>query len=277
MNKWIALNREEVEKEVECSECGSNLIRLRISSKPIFCAACKAKVLRLRPKKSRKTGPLNKTCEKCGKPHDGFYASGRFCSKSCAASRPKTQDNKDKVSASLLKYHEENPKHPKYVAKVCPTCKMNFNRPWKRRHRIFCSPKCASGNPKVKAKIVNAIRERIAKGLHKGWAARDKTRTSYPELRVITFLNKHNIQYVKEKKVDKYFIDFALEDRKIALEIDGQQHNMKERVEHDRVKDECLKRNGWDVRRIKVPNLNNKDRAFEFFNQIAKVVGVVND
>ena len=49
-----------------------------------------------------------KECEKCKKEHDGDYASGRFCSKNCAASVA-TQSNKkeiySKVGSSLKAFH----------------------------------------------------------------------------------------------------------------------------------------------------------------------------
>lgn len=40
-------------------------------------------------------------CENCGKEHDGSYASGRFCSRSCANSRIRTEEIRQKVSAKL--------------------------------------------------------------------------------------------------------------------------------------------------------------------------------
>jgi len=40
-------------------------------------------------------------CERCEKEHDGTFGSGRFCSRSCANSRPWTDEQKHKVSESM--------------------------------------------------------------------------------------------------------------------------------------------------------------------------------
>lgn len=55
---------------------------------------------------------------------------------------------------------------------------------------------------------------------------------------------------VREKSVFPYFIDFAFENEKIALEIDGSQHLLPERLESDLLKDELLIKNEWSVIRV---------------------------
>ena len=40
-------------------------------------------------------------CEKCGKEHDGTFGSGRFCSRSCANSRIRTEEIREKVSLAF--------------------------------------------------------------------------------------------------------------------------------------------------------------------------------
>ena len=40
-------------------------------------------------------------CEKCGKEHDGSFASGRFCSRSCANGRPHTEEQKNNISKGV--------------------------------------------------------------------------------------------------------------------------------------------------------------------------------
>ena len=50
-------------------------------------------------------------CEYCGKEHDGSYASGRFCSQSCArgfATRDKREEINKKVSAKLKGFFFRN-------------------------------------------------------------------------------------------------------------------------------------------------------------------------
>lgn len=55
---------------------------------------------------------------------------------------------------------------------------------------------------------------------------------------------------VLEKSVYPYFIDFAFENEKVAIEIDGPQHLQVDRLESDFKKDNLLKENGWRVIRI---------------------------
>ena len=55
-----------------------------------------------------------------------------------------------------------------------------------------------------------------------------------------------------------YFIDFAIEHKKIALEIDGKQHKYPERKAMDIKKDSYLKEQGWIVYRIPWISLNTE-------------------
>lgn len=69
-------------------------------------------------------------------------------------------------------------------------------------------------------------------------------------------LLNNNISYVHNKKEGKYFIDFAIEDKKIALEIDGKQHKYPDRVLNDKIKDQYLIDIGWKVYRIDWNSIN---------------------
>ena len=42
-------------------------------------------------------------CLKCNKEHDGSFGSGKYCSKSCANSRVRTDEVKEKISKGVLK------------------------------------------------------------------------------------------------------------------------------------------------------------------------------
>ena len=42
-------------------------------------------------------------CLKCGEEHDGSFGSGKYCSKSCANSRIRTEEVKKKISEGILK------------------------------------------------------------------------------------------------------------------------------------------------------------------------------
>jgi hypothetical protein len=51
--------------------------------------------------------------ENCGREHDGSYGSGRFCSRSCANSRARSEEDKKKISEGIKKaYAEGRAKRP---------------------------------------------------------------------------------------------------------------------------------------------------------------------
>ncbi len=89
-----------------------------------------------------------------------------------------------------------------------------------------------------------------------GWKSRKKLQPSYPETIAMNVLNSLNIQFEYEMPLGKYYIDFAIPDRKIAIEIDGLQHNKPERKKTDKIKDDLLIQSGWKVFRIKWPSDN---------------------
>jgi len=73
---------------------------------------------------------------------------------------------------------------------------------------------------------------------------------------------KHLI--IRERSFFPYFIDFAFENEKVAIEIDGNQHNEIKRIESDSKKDNLLILNGWRVIRFTAKEiLNNLDLCIE--------------
>jgi very-short-patch-repair endonuclease len=89
-------------------------------------------------------------------------------------------------------------------------------------------------------------------------------------------LLKNNIikgkDYETEYKQNKWFIDFAFVNDKIAIEIDGKQHNLPERQKIDAEKDAWLTQNGWAVYRLawKNPTKETRKQLLIKLNQILK-------
>ena len=77
---------------------------------------------------------------------------------------------------------------------------------------------------------------------------------SYPEKlfkKTIELLNYDKQFYIeREYSVFPYFIDFAFINEMVAVEIDGQQHELPDRKANDIKKDDLLVKRGWRVFRI---------------------------
>ena len=107
---------------------------------------------------------------------------------------------------------------------------------------------------KISKSMVNAHKN----GNHPGWSFvnEDLNKRSYPEKWFIKNVVEKYYLYskytIKEKMpFHKYFLDFAILEMKIDIEIDGQQHfRSKEAIEHDKERDDFLIKNGWKVYRL---------------------------
>jgi very-short-patch-repair endonuclease len=212
-----------------------------------------------------KYNKIKKCCPYCQaefETFDGGQNAREFCSRSCAMkSRTLSKETKKKVSDSLIAYFKENNTSPDYICKYelpiknCLQCGQPFSVYNKKMK--FCSKICSSKHHRhseeTKKKMRDAEIKLIQKGLHIGWTflSRKNMEPSFPEKITIEILEKHNINYVREYKVHKWFIDFADIERKIAVEIDGKQHNLPVRKISDTNKDQYLVENGWKVFRIK--------------------------
>jgi very-short-patch-repair endonuclease len=76
---------------------------------------------------------------------------------------------------------------------------------------------------------------------------------------------------IREKSFFPYFVDFAFEDFKVAVEIDGSQHQDKDRKLSDDKKDKLLLSSGWNVIRITAQEIkNNLNNCIDLVEDIIK-------
>ncbi|XAI97426.1 homing endonuclease protein [Leptolyngbya phage Lbo-JY46] len=81
--------------------------------------------------------------------------------------------------------------------------------------------------------------------------------------------NSHLI--IQEKSIFPYFIDFAFENEKVALELDGSQHEKQDRKLKDKEKDDNLLELGWRIYRIPALNiLKNLENEMIKFSKFIK-------
>lgn len=209
-------------------------------------------------------------CEKCTNAHDGAYGSGRFCSSTCARSFS-TFTKRDEINLAVSKKLSKPRGLAKLCDKQCIICEKIFT-PLLRSNTV-CSDECKFERRSMGAK--KGYDTTVKNGKFIGWKARTKE-PSYPEKYFISlFENERITNYERELNVDKYFIDFAFVDKKIALEIDGKQHETPERKEKDLEKDKLLSENGWTVVRIRWFNPRTKSGKDNLYPQIVEFLRII--
>ena len=86
-------------------------------------------------------------------------------------------------------------------------------------------------------------------------------RQSPLEADMALLLKSHGIPFIAEYPVDRFLVDFALLDGKVAIEVDGDSfHLTKNQQEKDKEKDEYLRSEGWLVYRCSSTKLWKTDR-----------------
>lgn len=192
-----------------------------------------------------------------------------YCSRVCSGKRIRSQNERDKISAAL--------RIVPITIKNCLHCNKSFDDYTNKKTLKFCNKICATEHRKgfkhsnnTKNKMRLTALKQIASGTRSGWSSRKKMKPSFPEELAIEILDIAQINYEREHKVGKWFIDFALHDSKIALEIDGKQHELPDRKASDALKDSYLVSQGWNVIRIKWLGIKQKTL---FVDDIKKNIG----
>ncbi len=189
------------------------------------------------------------TCPKCGNKfmHKGTSIHQTFCD-DCFVK------NFGYVRGSKIKRKEHTTKTSGKTCKtnlhssLCPSCGKTI---WiKTEHEAYCYDCCdklnryhyqlytKEGKRIVSARTREAWRQAqlklVKSGKHKGWKSRNIK--SYPEIFWEKVLNNNGISFIREKRVNGYFLDFVLRkgNKEIDLEIDGKQHKYEDRKIHDK-------------------------------------------
>lgn len=235
---------------LKCDYCGSDFLRptkehsrsLREGRTKLFCSrACG------RHASEKVSEIVIRKCLFCQKTFESTNSRDhkKCCSLICARTYSRSFVDPTNISDSMLKKS-----HIKEIE--CPICKKSF-RP--TREKKACSQSCSAKLrwKNDKSDIILSMKIGIEKSVKNGtWNVwRKRTGRSYPETIFEKVLQGHNIRYEYEKPVGRFSIDFALLDKKIALEIDGQQHSRPKNIESDHRKDILLESLGWKVYRIK--------------------------
>lgn len=192
----------------------------------------------------------------------------RFCCRSCSNSgvpRLSKPESRAKVSAKMML--NAKPKHC-----ICKMCGIEFTV-FRTKRKVCCSQECL-----YMYRVMNSQKSACimtVRGTHSGWHNR-KGERSYPEKYFESVFEKENITGWKpDLKVGKWFIDFAFEDKKIAVEIDGRQHEDSDRKKSDEEKDKFLIQKGWKVIRIPWTNPKNEQGKNKLYPYIKNALFVL--
>lgn len=151
-----------------------------------------------------------------------------------------------------------------FTIRYCKTCGVQLNFKNKSGYCKKHVQMISNANPEKREKIRLALLKHVADGTHKGWKSRNIK--SYAEIFFEKVLNNNKIKYIREKKVGKYFLDFVIGN--IDLEIDGKQHEYKDRQESDLQRDNFLRNQGYFVYRIKWNEINSDNGKEMMKNKI---------
>lgn len=220
-------------------------------------------------------------CEnpRCGKIHDGSYGSGRFCSKRCRhvyialqtkrhiCNFPKrkspygtwkcTRCNLIFETRKQLQEHnhllhpiEKNLSWNKglsketdvRVAKYCQTVKERLVS-----GQIIPSMKGKHLSAEQKAKISISMKKFCKEHPDRvPFVLNHSSKESYPEKYFKeVFQNEKFPSFVQEMFVNGYYLDFAFQELRLYIEIDGEQHFSEKHKLHDINRTKILKQNGW--------------------------------
>ena len=190
-----------------------------------------------------------KTCENCGKEHDGSYGSGRFCSHSCQASftnknrGKRNQETIEKIRKTLKE------KHPRKLF-TCLKCGKQFERyNGYKSSRRYCSLKCKSESTPIKNW------EDINKKINETKRKNHTFKSSKKELEVFNQLKEKfpDIIYQYYSSEYPFNCDFYVPSLKLYIEYNGTwTHGGHIFNEYD--KNDIQKLNNWKSKNTKYYN-----------------------
>lgn len=217
---------------------------------------------------------VEKSCPMCGKSFEtksGHPKESTCCSRQCSNkffATPLDKEHKLRIQASVVRFHEQNGSRRLIRCEQCGSIIHGG------KNRTFCSDTCknisTAHHERLSIASHDAVMKRVANGTHAGWKSRKGKLPSYPETFFMRVLSNNNIPYERDLPAGRWFIDFAIEEKKIALEIDGKQHEWAERKAKDAEKDEYLTSTGWRVHRIKWKSINTEKGKLYIKNEIDK-------
>lgn len=172
--------------------------------------------------------------------------------------------NEHKKSCSFYKDHQHYNQYTKAKILGLPMPKYEVSEETRKK----LSENNGSHKAEVRQKISESMKKAHAEGrAHNIGECRWSNEHSYPEKWFIKVLEnefnlKENEDYKTELPFHKYSLDFAWENEKLCIEIDGEQHQKPEQSKRDKEKDKLLEEEGWKEIRKDWKEIFNNPKEF---------------
>ena len=125
-----------------------------------------------------------------------------------------------------------------------------------RYRGIPLPPSCAKGALDERRRA----RDEVLPMRHNKYLARElRTNATKEENKLwYDFLSKHPVRFIRQRTLGRYIADFYCPSHKLAIEIDGKQHEQAEAVEYDQIRTEFLGTMGISVVRFSNDDVNTR-------------------
>lgn len=206
----------------------------------------------------------NNSCQYCSKVFKNIKYHERYCN-----SNPERLEFKRPNANTSEKWLKsmETRDHLNGYTKARREGTEVFSLSQESRDKISNASKGRTHSEETKQKISERRREFLAANPDKSpYLISHYTRgRSYAQQYWKDVFDTHQIQYSEEYPVGLYHLDFAIVDRKIDIEVDGEQHYSDPRiVESDKRRNAVLEEQGWTVIRIRWSEYQKTENKQEF-------------
>ena len=212
-------------------------------------------------------------CKKCGKIFKERHSFLGHCSSHNRGESYKIK--RQSIKSDIKEKYNDLPKKCKFCDKEfksgkslgghMSSCNMNpdIKKIKEKRIKSITGKKLSEDSKKkIRNSMIKAHEEGRAWNIGK---SRWNSKKSYPEEFFSLVIENEFIDkdYTNEFSVGIYSIDFAWADKKLAIEIDGEQHQrFQEVIDRDKRKDLFLINNNWKILRIKWKDLFNDTKKW---------------
>lgn len=232
--------------------------------------------------RSHETHPENFEKETYHLDHDDLFC--KFCGKECKNKNSLVQheirckENPNKINACISNFNNIgriawNKGLTKETDERVKQRGLNLHNNVKSGKTIF---KGHIHSEETKEKLSTIRKKYLSENPDKvPYLINHSSKTSYPEKYFMELFEKENINLKYHHMINKYELDFCDLDKKVDIEVDGEQHYVDKRiVNSDKDRDEFLKNLGWEIFRIRwsdYQKLSLQERK-EVINNIKNII-----